>query len=187
MSEQQRGIRKTLWQLSGLLALMVVFTIALVPLYDVFCEVTGLNGKPRRVDEAALQAALASSQQRPLQVQFVTRVGQGLPIRFQSALGQQSPVLGGRNQTEFTFENHGDSDLTVRTVPSISPPEASPHILKIECFCFQEMVLKAGEKKQVGLMYLVGAKLPDHVAAVTLSYTVYPVADAPAVAQEASL
>ncbi|WP_229815418.1 cytochrome c oxidase assembly protein [Bacterioplanes sanyensis] len=166
---------------------MVIFTIALVPLYDVFCEVTGLNGKPRRVDDAALQAALSRSQQRPLQMQFVTRVGQGLPVQFRSQQAAQRPVVGGRNQTHFTFENQSDTDLLVRTVPSISPPEASPHILKIECFCFQEMVLKAGEKKQVGLMYLVGAKLPDHVAAVTLSYTVYPVADAPAVAEEASL
>ncbi|ASP39566.1 cytochrome c oxidase assembly protein [Bacterioplanes sanyensis] len=183
--DTQQAIQKTVRQLLLVLLGMVGFTIALVPLYDVFCEVTGLNGKPKRFDLADVQAQSLSAE-RVLDVQFVTKVGTGLPVSFSAAQGRQIPEPGARNQTQFTFFNQGDDDLWIRTVPSISPAEASPHLLKIECFCFQEMLLKAGEKKEVGLMYLVGANLPEHVSSVTLSYTVYPVKP-DALAQESSL
>lgn len=175
MTSQQQAVKKTLWQLSGLLLAMVLFTMALVPLYDVFCEVTGLNGKARQMSLEQIRDSSLLSTHRTLEMQFVTRVGTGLPISFEAESGRQSPIFNGRNQTHFTFHNEGNKDLLIRTVPSISPAEASPHVLKIECFCFQEMVLKAGEEKEVGLMYMIGAGLPEHVADITLSYTVYPV------------
>ena len=168
----QRTVRKLLWVLLG----MVLFTIALVPLYDVFCEITGINGKTKQAPEFNLENQFTASG-REVDFQFVTQVGAGLPVQFNTVSRQQASRLGTKHQVMFRFQNVSDQAVTIRTVPSVSPPEASQHVLKIECFCFEKMTLAAHESVDVALIYLLATAIPEHVQRMTLAYTVYPVTE----------
>ena len=88
MTSQQQAVKKTLWQLSGLLLAMVLFTLAPVPLYDVFCEVTGLNGKARHMSLVQIRDSSLLPTHRTLEMQCVTRVGNGLTQSFEAVSGR---------------------------------------------------------------------------------------------------
>ena len=177
---QQKAIRNTVVKLLWLLAGMVLFTVALIPLYQVFCDITGLNGKA-----SGLLTPVSSSYQgvaQPLpgkarQVQFITQVGTGLPVEFTAEILQQSIKPGGRQQVMFTFRNRTAELQTARAVPSVSPAQASRHLLKIECFCFQELELKPYQTLKIPLIYLLSAAVPDEVEQLTLAYNLFPVTD----------
>ncbi|MGI0500658.1 cytochrome c oxidase assembly protein [Limnospira platensis] len=167
----QRTVRKTLWALLG----MVLFTIALVPLYDVFCEVTGLNGK------TATSAQVMSAQERDdtrwVRVQLVTRSGTGLPWRLE-ALDQVIAVHPGEiAQARFRFTNTSDVRSSGRAVPSVSPSQGARHFRKMECFCFQEQWLEGGESIELPLVFQVDPALPADIQTLTLAYTLYPMSE----------
>ena len=171
MTPVQRTVTKTLIAL----VMMIGFTIALVPLYDVFCNITGLNGK-----SASQQRAIASGEvdeSRYVTVQFITRTGSGLPWRLE-ALDRQVRVHPGQAyEVRFAFANHGPASRG-RAVPSVSPAEASLYLRKVTCFCFQEQRLEAGERLELPMVFQLTSDLPEGIHTVTLAYTLYPAADA---------
>ncbi|WP_227369612.1 cytochrome c oxidase assembly protein [Halomonas sp. M20] len=171
MTPVQRTVMKTLFAL----VMMVGFTVALVPLYDVFCNITGLNGKAASQPRAIVSGDVDES--RYVTVQFITRTGSGLPWRL-TALDRQVRVHPGQaHEVRFAFVNHGKTASRGRAVPSVSPSEASLHLRKITCFCFQEQRLQAGERLELPLMFQLSRDLPENVHTVTLAYTLYPTAE----------
>ena len=178
--KQQSDIRKTVAKTVLALAGMVLFTIALIPLYDVFCEVTGLNGRSAGLSQAAStskttpqtisQALIDESIRR---IQFVTQTGAGLPVRFQSLESQQGIAPGGKQQVMFRFQNLSDKPVVVKAVPSVSPAQASRHLLKIECFCFQALTLAAKETQDIPVVYFLSASFPDEISSLTLAYNLF--------------
>ena len=171
MTPVQRTVTKTLLALVG----MVGFTIALVPLYDVFCQLTGING--RAASEPSVLASSEVDESRYVTVQFITRKGSGLPWRLE-ALDRQVRVHPGQPyEVEFVFTNYGKSAYRGRAVPSVSPGEASLYLRKVTCFCFQEQRLEAGERIQLPMVFQLSRDLPESVHTVTLAYTLYPVTD----------
>ncbi|SHE89391.1 cytochrome c oxidase assembly protein subunit 11 [Modicisalibacter ilicicola DSM 19980] len=173
MTPVQRTVTKTLIAL----LMMVGFTIALVPLYDVFCQITGLNGKSASQPRAVVSGEVDES--RYVTVQFITRTGSGLPWRLE-ALNRQVRVHPGQAyEVRFAFVNHGKTASRGRAVPSVSPSEASLHLRKVTCFCFQEQRLEAGEKLELPMMFQLSSDLPEGIHTVTLAYTLYPVAEGP--------
>ena len=181
--QQQSDIRKTVAKTVLALLGMVLFTIALIPLYDVFCEVTGLNGRSAGLSQAAstglqtpqatAQTASQTTDESIRRIQFVTQTGAGLPVRFQSLENQQGIAPGGKQQVMFRFQNLSDKPVVVKAVPSVSPAQASRHLLKIECFCFQSLTLAAKETQDIPVVYFLSASFPDEISSLTLAYNLF--------------
>ena len=176
-SERQSAIRATVRQSLWAVVAMVLFTLALIPLYQVFCDVTGLNGRSSGLSQAA-DSELLNSQPgvgAEYDIQFVTQTGTGLALEFKALESSQVIQPGGRKQVMFRFRNLSDQMLVAKAVPSVSPAAASRHLLKIECFCFQELEFAPFEQKDIPLIYFLSAAVPDDFRRLTLAYNLYQV------------
>lgn len=174
----REGVRRTVTRTLVVLAGMFAFAFALVPLYDVFCEVTGLNGKTSAQAQSLVDQEVDAS--RLVTVQFITRGSAGLPWHLEAETRQVRLHPGQREEVFFTFRNNGAETIRARAVPSVSPSEASLYLRKLTCFCFQEQQLAAGEGLEAPLVFQLTRDLPADINTVTLVYTLYPVPPAQA-------
>lgn len=182
----REGVRRTVTRTLVVLAGMFVFAFALVPLYDVFCDLTGLNGKTSARAQPLVDQEVDAS--RTVTVQFITRGSQGLPWHLEVDTRQIRLHPGQREEVFFTFRNNGEETTRARAVPSVSPSAASLHLRKLTCFCFQEQRLMAGERLKAPLVFQLTRDLPPDIKTVTLVYTLYPVSTTPAeIARRASI
>lgn len=150
---------------------MFGFGFALVPLYDVFCDITGINGKTARIEQTdAAESSLDETRQ--VTVDFIANVS-GLAWDFQPAVRQVRVHPGELKTVIFYAENRAGRDLVGQAVPSVSPSVASRYFNKTECFCFSQQPLKAGERKEMPVRFVVDPKLPEHVRSMTLAYTFF--------------
>ena len=155
---------------------MFGFAFALVPLYDVICEVTGLNGKTGGRYEAA-PAALKPDLSRDVQVRFVTNTNAAMPWHFGAKQGGMTVNPGGVNVAMFYAENPTDRPMVAQTIPSIAPGRAASYFHKTECFCFDQQVLMPGEKVEMPMRFIVDRDLPEGVVTISLSYTMFDITD----------
>ncbi len=159
---------KLLWLVGGSL----LFAFALVPLYDVLCSLTGLNGKTNNTAAVLSKAKVDNS--RWVNVQFTTNVMPGLGWNFYP---KQSSVRLHPGQIEtviFVAKNTTNEVVVGQAVPSITPGIAAANLKKIECFCFVRQSLKPGEEKEMPLRFFVSPELPKDVSDMTLSYSFFP-------------
>jgi len=154
---------------------MFGFGYLLVPLYDVFCEITGLNGKTGRVDEATVAARYEPDLAREITVQFVASNNLGMPWEFAPGVATMKVHPGKVYTTVFTARNPTGRDMIGQAVPSVAPGKASRYFNKTECFCFNQQPLAAGETKEMPLRFIVDPNLPRDVTTLTLAYTVFDV------------
>lgn len=164
-----RGVvRKILWVCAG----SFLFCFALIPIYSIYCEITGINGKTGSTSAARASGAVVDVS-RIVTVQFDTSVKAGLPWAFRAK--QSSIEVHPGQVTEVLFEasNLGQSDLVGQAVPSVAPNRASIYFNKTECFCFTEQTLAAGETRDMPVRFVVDPALPANVSVMTLSYTFY--------------
>jgi len=159
---------KLVWVIVGAL----LFAFALVPLYDVICSVTGLNGKTNNSAETAAKAVV--DLKREVTVQFVSSVMPGLGWNFYPK--QSSVVVHPGQVTTVMFEAKNTTNTVVagQAIPSVTPGKASAHLKKIECFCFVKQTLQPGEVKALPLRFFISADLPQEVQEMTLSYSFFP-------------
>lgn len=166
--KNKRLVKKLLWMVLGSL----LFAFALVPLYDVLCTLTGLNGKTSNT--AAVLSKAKVDNTRWVNVQFITSVMPGLGWNFYP---KQSVVRVHPGQIEtviFVAKNTTNEVVVGRAVPSITPGIAAANLKKIECFCFVNQSLKAGEEKEMPLRFFISPELPKDVSDMTLSYSFFP-------------
>ncbi|CAN1503692.1 COX11 Cytochrome oxidase assembly factor [Methylophilaceae bacterium] len=164
-------VHKLLWLLLGSL----LFAFALVPIYDVLCEMTGLNGKTNNT--AAVLTKAKVDETRWVTVQFTTNVMPGLGWNFYP---KQSSIKMHPGQIEtvvFIAKNTTNQVVVGRAIPSITPGIAAANLKKIECFCFINQALKPGEEKEMPLRFFVSPELPKDVSDMTLSYAFFPSVD----------
>ena len=152
---------------------MFGFGFALVPLYDVFCDITGLNGKTNTVGAAYAADGIDTS--RTVKVQFITRMAKGIPWEFEPVINEISVHPGEMKFVNFYAKNKSQRDIIGQAVPSVSPGIAAGYFQKIECFCFTQQPLTAGEEVEMGLQFYVDLDLPDDINTLTLSYTLYDI------------
>lgn len=150
---------------------MFGFGYALVPLYEVFCKVTGFGGKTDIIEEAAAQQAVVSD--REISVTFTTHTNTALPWEFKAITKKLDVKLGEVNDAYFYVKNYSDRAITGMATFNVTPPRAGFHFKKTECFCFTQQVLEAGEEKKVSVRFMLDAELPDDVHELTLSYTFF--------------
>lgn len=166
--KNKRLVSKLLWLVLGSL----LFAFALVPLYDVLCTLTGLNGKTN--DSAAVLSAAKVDNSRWVNVQFVTSVMPGLGWNFYP---KQSSIKLHPGQIEtviFVAKNTTNEVVVGRAVPSVTPGIGAANLKKIECFCFVRQSLQPGEEKEMPLRFFVSPELPVDVSDMTLSYAFFP-------------
>ena len=156
MTETHHNQRKHVVLLLSLAVGMFGFAYALVPLYQIFCEVTGLNGKTsgRAADPVTTSQVLPSD--REVKIQFLANVGNGMPWEFRPTEHQLRVRLGELNNTDYYARNRAAQSVTGQAVPSVAPGYAAKYLHKIECFCFTQQRLEAGEE----MPYDPNAKLP---------------------------
>lgn len=167
---RQRDIRRTGLKLAAVALGMFAFGYALVPLYNVICDVTGLNGKTGR---AEVQAENAADVSRWVTVEFTGNSMSGLPWEFRP---QQKTLRVHPGQTAVAYyeaRNTTAEAITGQAVPSVAPNKAAAHFKKIECFCFSRQTLAAQETRQMPVRFVVDANLPRDVHTVTLSYAFF--------------
>ena len=148
MTADSRSNLRMVNRLLLVVAGMFAFGFAMVPLYDVFCDITGLNGKTGgRASVASIEADL----DRTVTVEFIASVNQSMPWDFEPEVTR----------------------MEGQAIPSVAPGVAAPHFKKTECFCFTEQEFSAGEGRDMPLLFMVDPELPDDVGVVTLSYTFF--------------
>jgi cytochrome c oxidase assembly protein subunit 11 len=158
------------------LTLMVVavgmfgFGYAMLPLYDAFCEWTGLGG--RGVQVATEEAAQAVSE-RTVKIRFDATVNSALPWEFQPSEPMTRVQLGEMNETAYLAVNISDEPVDGHAIYTVTPPEASLYFVKTECFCFTQQKLEPHESRQMPVRFYVKPELPEHIREMTLSYTFF--------------
>ncbi len=166
------GAHRTASKLAVFSLAMFGFGYALVPLYDVFCEITGLNGKTGEIT-AEFADSLVVDYGRQVVVQFDTNVNSALPWQFKSVEKAMRVHPGEVAEATFVAVNRSDRKVVGRAVPSVAPPQASLYFNKTECFCFVEQALEPHEQKEMVVRFVVETDLPEKVSTVTLSYTFF--------------
>ena len=165
-------------QLIVLAIAMFGFAFALVPLYNVFCEITGLNGKSST--QAALFEEIDNSAvppDREVTIEFLAKVARGMPWEFRPVVNQLIVQPGKMNTTTFLVRNLVQKTVTGQAVPSISPGQAALYVRKIECFCFEQQELPAGGEMEMSVSFYIDTDLPEEISELTLSYTMFHVDD----------
>lgn len=169
----QRNGRTAAW-MALLVAAMVGVSFAAVPLYDIFCRVTGFGGTPLRADAAP--GAVAGE----IGVRFDANINPALPWKFEPVQQTIRIHPGERTQIAYRATNYTARKTTGTAVFNVSPAVAGQYFSKIECFCFSEQTLKGGESVDMPVVFFVDPKLREdpataHIDEITLSYTFYPV------------
>lgn len=154
---------------------MFGFGFALVPLYDVFCDITGINGKTS--NEAALYSAVEVDTSRLITVEFVTRTHTGMPWEFRAQTQRLQVHPGQVNTVEFFVRNPMSSDYIAQAIPSVSPGQAALFLNKTECFCFNQQPLAAGEQALMPMSFYVDPQLPEEITYFTVQYTLFDVTE----------
>ena len=166
--KNSRLVRKLLWIVLGSL----LFAFALVPLYDVLCNLTGLNGKTQNTAAVLSKAKVDNS--RWVTVQFTSSVMPGLGWNFYPKQPSVKLHPGQIETVIFVAKNTTNEVVVGRAVPSVTPGVAAANLKKIECFCFVNQSLKPGEEKEMPLRFFVSPELPKDVSDMTLSYSFFP-------------
>lgn len=166
--KNKKLVRKLIWMVIGSL----LFAFALVPLYDVLCTLTGLNGKTNNT--AAVLSTAKVDETRWVNVQFTTNVMPGLGWNFYPKQASIKLHPGKIETVIFIAKNTTNEVVVGRAVPSITPGIAAANLKKIECFCFVNQSLKPGEEKEMPLRFFVSPELPRDVSDMTLSYAFFP-------------
>lgn len=154
---------------------MFGFGYALVPMYSVICEITGLNGKTGSI-EAELAQKLVVDEERWVTVEFVSNLTSGASgWEFHPKQRSIKVNPGKTYQVMYEATNLLTSQRTSQAVPSMSPSAASRYFNKTECFCFTQQHFNPGEQKDMPLIFVVDPGLPKYIKTVTLSYAFFDV------------
>lgn len=169
--QQTNGNRNVIHKLLIVVVMMFGFGYALVPLYDVFCDITGLNGKTGDKVEFVNKPVVDES--RLIKVTFITSLNESMPWEFKPELDFIEVHPGKPTTVRFIAKNISKKDIIGQAVPSVSPGLAAGYFQKTECFCFTQQELKPGEEKIMPVTFIVDAELPAEMNELILSYTFF--------------
>ncbi|MBB3659532.1 cytochrome c oxidase assembly protein subunit 11 [Rhizobium sp. BK650] len=147
---------------------------AAVPLYRIFCQVTGYNGTTKRVEQVSSVIL-----DRTMRVTFDANVAPGLQWEFKPVEREVNPKIGETIQVNFIAENRSNETQRGQAIFNVTPGEAGAYFNKVQCFCFNETDLKPGEKLEMPVVFYIDPEITKaaeskSIHTVTLSYTFYP-------------
>lgn len=162
---------KIITRLLVAVVVMFGFGFAMVPLYDVFCDLTGLNGKTG--DQIALSEAMKVDTSREIKVEFIASLNEEMPWEFRPTTKSVRVHPGEPTRIEYVAINKTKNRIIGQAVPSVAPGLAAQHFQKTECFCFTEQVLEAEERKTMPVIFVIDPEISEDVSEITLSYTFF--------------
>lgn len=183
----RRNLRVGLMAFAGALA-MLALGYASVPLYRLFCQVTGFGGTTMVASESKAAQAAAAATGQTISVRFDGSTAMGMPWTFRPTQATDTVTIGERDIATYIARNDSDQPITGMATFNVTPEQAGKYFNKIQCFCFTEQTLQPGEEVTMPVLYFVDpAMLEDPnmkgVEQITLSYTFHrteePLAAAP--------
>ena len=166
--------------IAGAVALaMLGLGYAAVPLYRLFCQVTGFGGTTQRVGEAQA-ATVKPVAGESVVIRFDGNVARGLAWDFGPDEVTRTVAIGARSMTTFHARNKAARSITGAATFNVTPEQAGKYFTKIQCFCFTEQTLKPGEDVRMPVIFYVDPKILEdrearEISEITLSYTFFPV------------
>lgn len=148
---------------------MFAFGFALVPLYDIFCEVTGF----RTQNERAEVAEMVVDQERTITVEFIGNTEQHGNWEFRPTLAKMEASPGQIYTINYYAQNKQAKELVGHAVPDVKPVQMNKYFKKLECFCFTEQDFQALEGREMPVQFVIDPKAPKHIERMTLSYTFF--------------
>lgn len=150
---------------------MFGFGYALVPIYNVFCEVTGIIGKTS--NEAIAEDAYIVDNNRELTIEFITSLNESAPMTFSVETKKMKIHPGQYYTVNFMAKNLTNENMVARAIPSVSPGPAAEYLKKTECFCFTEQNFDAQEQKKMPVRFVIDPEIPERYNTITLAYTFF--------------
>jgi len=160
--------KKTTRKLFFLVAGMFAFAFAMVPLYDLVCEVTGLKGSDNKIELPINQEV---DKTRKILVEFDGIVNSNLPWEFEPSTRQLEVHPGEVASVSYHVTNMANKAVTGQAIPSVIPWFGSQYFKKMACFCFDKQKLEARESKEMPLRFYVSTEIPKDINTLRLSYT----------------
>lgn len=167
-----RANRRLAWQLLLVSVFFAGFGFALVPLYDVICRLTGLNGRTNTV-AAVPNKSTQIDTTRWVNVEFLSHTMPGVGLEFAPEQFTMRVHPGEVVHTTYVVRNTSGQVFVGQAVPSITPAVAAPHFEKIECFCFNQQTFQSGETRSMPVVFVVNPDMSSDLGTVTLSYTFF--------------
>lgn len=161
---------------------MFIFAIFIMPpLYTLFCDITGLNGKTGGQYNIEAQGGVNNfgvDTSREIKVQFIATNNETMPWEFRPI--DKTVVVHPGEATVIKYFAHNPTNRAMigQAIPSLVPYKAVSYFHKTECFCFNSQPLQAGESAELGLSFIVDIDIPKYVKTITLSYTLFDVTEA---------
>lgn len=167
--------RKLALQLAVFALGFLGFGFALVPLYNVLCDVTGFGDRQQLTRAAAFPVDSAPFVPRDVVVEFISTIPTVGEFEFRPVLHSAKVRTGQLFEAKFVAKNLLAQAVTAQAVPSIAPHEVTPYFRKTECFCFTPQHFGAGQERELSVRFFVDPHLPDNVDRITLGYSLYDV------------
>lgn len=172
-AQKSRNLRVASYALAGALT-MLALGYASVPLYRMFCQVTGFNGTTQRA--TAAEAGAITVLPVKISVRFDANVDRTMPWDFKPLQTTQQVQIGARSLAAYSAHNLSDRPVTGRASFNVEPEEAGKYFKKIECFCFTEQTLQPGQQVNMPVSYFVDPEIMQdedarQIKQITLSYT----------------
>ena len=168
-------VSKTVTKLVLVTIGMFGFGFALVPLYEVFCEIAGING--RTDDNAAVYESVIIDESRTITVDFITKTTTGMPWEFRTETKRVKVHPGELTTVDFYVRNPARRDIVAQAIPSVSPGAAALYVNKTECFCFQHQPLASGDETIMPMAFYIDPQVPENISYFTLQYTLYDITE----------
>ncbi|TDI61576.1 MAG: cytochrome c oxidase assembly protein [Alphaproteobacteria bacterium] len=177
LDDQNRRNKRVKWALAGFAVGMIALSFGIVPLYKIFCQVTGYGG--------TTQQAIAMPDQvfdREVQIRFNSDVAEDLPWTFRPSQKEVRLNVGESGLAFYRAVNHSDKSVTGMAIYNVTPLKAGQYFTKVDCFCFTEQVLEAGQEVDMPVTFFIDPEFMDDpdmedVQTITLSYTFYNQSD----------
>lgn len=163
----KRTNREVILPLAGYALLMFGLGFAMAPLYEKFCQITGITDTTSR--KAVKDYAVDKN--RLIRVEFDATINQDIGFEFKPLTTFVEVHPGEIREVNYFVKNNTNRDIVAQAVPSVTPIFATTHLNKIECFCFTQQTLKAGEERIMPLRFVLDDGIPADISTVTLSYT----------------
>lgn len=174
----ERKSHRKIFIIGGIVAsLMFAFAFAMVPLYSMLCQATGINtsaangGLLTPVSEKVDPNEVDLN--RTIKIQFTAINHNGMPWEFFPRTKTIDVHPGQNNKVFFYAKNPTEKTMTAQAIPGMTPTDAIGFFHKIVCFCFNQQTLKPGESKEMPMIFRIDKNLPKEVSVITLQYTLF--------------
>jgi cytochrome c oxidase assembly protein subunit 11 len=172
LEARQQGNLRLALRLAAVAVFFVGFGFAMVPMYDVICRLTGLNGKTNAVAMVADKNTQVDTT-RWVNVEFLSQTMPGVGLQFKPEQFSVRIHPGAITHINYVVKNTTDQVFVGQAVPSITPAVAAAYFEKLECFCFSQQTFQPGESRTMPVVFVVNPKMDRDLGTVTLSYAFF--------------